>query len=54
MIRAEQIDKEILERIAGIINRGNTCEVKKEKGQIVVVEIQRKVVIKTSPIGATG
>jgi len=34
-----------------IINKGNACELKKEKENLVLVEIQRRVRSKTSPIG---
>ena len=37
---------EIWEEIQRILKRGNTAEVKKSGGQIIVVEIERKVKIK--------
>lgn len=33
--------------ILDILKRGNTAEIKKEKGNIVIVEIRRKVKIKS-------
>ena len=38
--------EEVIETIKKIIKRGNVAEVKKEKENIVVVEIKRKVNIK--------
>lgn len=37
---------ELWEEIQKILKRGNTAEVKKTGGQIIVVEIERKVKIK--------
>lgn len=37
--------------IYSIIKRGNTVELKKENGKLVIVEIQRKVKMKTSMNG---
>lgn len=42
---------DVVETIAKILKRGDTVELKKENGKLVVVEIQRKVKIKTSAIG---
>lgn len=38
---------EVMNEIMRIIKHGDSCEVKKENGKIVVVQIQRKVKIKT-------
>ena len=38
--------KELLDILDKILQRGNTAEVKKERGQVVIVEIQRQVRIK--------
>lgn len=38
---------EVINEIMRIIKHGNACEVKKENGKIVVVQIERKVKIKT-------
>ncbi len=50
-LQAPQIPIDLVEIIRKILKRGNTAEVKKERDQIVVVEIQRQVKIKTSIIG---
>lgn len=42
---------EVIEEILRILKRGNSAELKREKNQLVVVEIQRKVKIKTSVNG---
>lgn len=42
---------ETAELIWGILKRGNTVELKRECGKLVVVEIQRKMKTKTSIIG---
>lgn len=39
--------KEIMKILMEILNRGNSAEVKKEKDNIVVIEIKRKVKVKT-------
>lgn len=38
--------RELLDTLDKILQRGNTAEVKKEREQVVVVEIQRQVRIK--------
>lgn len=43
--------REIADIIQAILKKGNTAEVKKENGKIVIVEIQRKVKMKTSMNG---
>lgn len=45
------ISSEVAEAIGKILKRGNSAEIKKENGKLVVVEIQRKVQIKASMIG---
>ena len=45
------LSDEVIEEILRILKHGNTIELKKENGKIVVVEIQRKVKIKTSTNG---
>jgi len=42
------IDVNTQEIIAKILKRGNTAEIKREQGKLVVVEIARKVKVKTS------
>ncbi len=38
---------EVIEAISRILKRGNSAELKKENGKLVVVEIERKVKTKT-------
>lgn len=45
------LTEEAIKEINLILKRGNTAEIKKENGKMVVVEIQRKVKTKTSIIG---
>lgn len=45
------MDSETIEVIMNILKKGNTVELKREQGKLVIVEIQRKVKIKTSAIG---
>ena len=42
---------EVIEEIGRILKHGNTVELKRENGKLVIVEIQRKVKIKTSANG---
>lgn len=42
------MDPKVIEEILRILKRGNTVEVKKVNGQIVVVEIERKVKVKSN------
>lgn len=42
------MDPKVIEEILRILKHGNTVEVKKVGGQIVVVEIERKVKIKSN------
>ena len=39
---------DVVEHIMQILKRGNTAEIKKEKDNIVIVELQRRVKNKTS------
>lgn len=48
-VEVKDFDKDVLEYMAIILNKGNSIEVKKVKDEIVVVEIQRRVKTK-SPI----
>ncbi|MBQ3265213.1 MAG: hypothetical protein IJH07_05495 [Ruminococcus sp.] len=43
-------DEKMTEIILQALKRGNTVELKKEQGKLVVVEIQRKMKTKTSII----
>ena len=43
--------EEVIRTILAILKKGNNAEIKKENGKLVVVEIQRKVKVKTSIIG---
>ena len=36
----------VIEAITNILNRGNQCEIKRERDNIVIVEIKRNVVVK--------
>lgn len=42
------MDPKVIEEILRILKRGNTVELKKVGGQIVVVEIERKVKVKSN------
>ncbi|MGN0558367.1 MAG: hypothetical protein ACI4IS_02835 [Acutalibacteraceae bacterium] len=42
---------DVAEAVIKIIKNGNSAELKRENGKLVVVEIQRKVKSKTSIIG---
>lgn len=42
---------EVVDTISRIIKRGDSVELKRENGKLVIVEIQRKVKIRTSAIG---
>lgn len=39
----ETITPEVIEVISKILKNGNSAEIKKEKGNLVIVEIKRKV-----------
>lgn len=43
--------EETAQEILRILNQGDTVELKREKGNLVVVQIRRKVKIKTAAIG---
>lgn len=45
------INESTMKIISEIIRRGNVAEVKKEKDNVVVIEIQRKVKIKAPTTG---
>ncbi len=42
------INAEVIEAISRILKKGNSAELKRENGKLVVVEIERKVKTKTS------
>lgn len=46
--RADLLNADVIIAISNILNRGNQAEVKREKDQIVVVEVKRKALSKTS------
>lgn len=41
MIKVKDFTPQMIVEICEIINRGNQCEIKKEKTNIVIVEIER-------------
>ena len=45
-INPSTISREDVEMITDILSRGNTCEVKKERENVVIVEIKRSALIK--------
>ena len=45
-IKPATLNNEDIETIVNILNRGNQCEVKKERENIVIVEIKRFVATK--------
>ena len=45
------LDEKMTEIILQALKRGNTVELKKEQGKLVIVEIQRKMRTKASIIG---
>ncbi len=45
------MNEEMIKEIYRILRKGNTVEVKKENGKIVIVEIQRKMKMKAPAIG---
>ena len=45
------VSPDVIKTICTILKRGDTVELKKENGKLVVVEIQRKAKVKTSMIG---
>ena len=48
MVELKLLSQEVIEEINRILKHGNTVELKRENGKLVVVEIQRKAKIKTS------
>lgn len=49
-IKPTSLSSYVIEAITNILNRGNQCEIKKEKDNIVIVEIKRSVVVKSPAI----
>lgn len=47
----ESFTVEVIDEICQILKRGNSAELKRENGRLVVVEIRRQVKIKTSANG---
>ncbi len=47
----ESFTVEVIDEIRKILKRGNSAELKRENGRLVVVEIRRQVKIKTSANG---
>lgn len=47
----ESFTVEVIDEIRQILKRGNSAELKRENGRLVVVEIRRQVKIKTSANG---
>ena len=50
-VKTSLFSDDVVEEINRIFKHGNTVELKKENGKLVVVEIQRKAKIKTSITG---
>lgn len=48
MTNKDPFTPDVIEIILKILHRGDSVELKRENGKLVVVEIQRKVKIKTS------
>lgn len=44
----EKITPEVIDIILNILKKGNSAELKKEQGKLIVVEIKRKVKTKTA------
>lgn len=44
----EKITPEVIDIILNILKKGNSAELKKERGKLVIVEIKRKVKTKTA------
>jgi hypothetical protein len=51
VIDSKLFTTEVIEEIQRILKHGNSVELKRENSRLVVVEIQRKVKIKTSTNG---
>lgn len=47
MNRKKGMTPEVIDEIYRILDKGNSCEIKQEKNNLVVVEIYRKVRIKS-------
>ena len=47
----ESFTVEVIDEILKILKRGNSAELKRENGRLVIVEIRRQVKIKTSANG---
>ena len=45
-INPSTLSQEDIEIITGILNRGNQCEIKKERENVVIVEIKRSALLK--------
>ena len=45
-INPSTLSHEDIEMITDILSRGNTCEVKKERENVVIVEIKRNALVK--------
>lgn len=45
-LRRSDISDEDLNRVCEIVNRGNTAEFKKERDNLVIVEVRRKAHVK--------
>ena len=45
-INPTTLTRQDIEIIVGILSRGNTCEVKRERDNVVIVEIERHAKIK--------
>lgn len=48
MIDSKMFTTEVVKEIDRILKKGNSVELKKERGKLVIVEIYRKVKAKTS------
>ena len=46
-VKVKDFTPEMLVEICNIVNRGNQCEIKRERENIVIVEIKRKALIKS-------
>ena len=44
----EKITPEVIDIILNILKKGNSAELRKERGKLIVVEIKRKVKTKTA------
>lgn len=48
--QADFLNADVIKAITDILNKGNQAEVKREKDQVVVVEVKRKALSKTEII----